>query len=213
VRLPKAWHVADSRRAMLKLMIRSVCVFCRSNFGNLDVYRTAAADLGSLLAMRGIRLVYGGATVGLMGTIANACLSKGGEVIGVIPQGLVDKEIAHPGLTELRIVQTMHERKALMADLSDGFIALPGGTGTFEEFFEVASWSQLGLQRKPCALVNIAGYYDGLLSQADRAVRDGFLTTLHRSMLLTHHIPESVLDLLLEHVPPTVERWISKAER
>jgi uncharacterized protein (TIGR00730 family) len=148
-----------------------------------------------------------------MGTIANACLSKGGEVIGVIPQGLVDKEIAHPGLTELRIVQTMHERKALMADLSDGFIALPGGTGTFEEFFEVASWSQLGLQRKPCALVNIAGYYDGLLSQADRALRDGFLTTLHRSMLLTHHIPESVLDLLLEHVPPTVEKWISKSER
>jgi uncharacterized protein (TIGR00730 family) len=126
---------------------------------------------------------------------------------------LVDKEIAHPGLTELRIVQTMHERKALMADLSDGFIALPGGTGTFEEFFEAASWSQLGLQRKPCALVNIAGYYDGLLSQADRAVRDGFLTPQHRSMLLTHHIPESVLDLLLAHVPPAVEKWISKAER
>ena len=194
-------------------MIRSVCVFCGSSSGKLDEYRTAATVLGQLLADRHIRLVYGGATVGLMGTIADACLSQGGEVIGVIPQTLVDKEIAHRGLTELRVVQTMHERKALMSDLSDAFIALPGGLGTFEEFFEVATRSQLGLQRKPCGFVNVAGYYDGLLLQADRAVRDGFLRPQHRRMLLTGEDPGSVLDLLFEHVPPVVGKWISEAAR
>lgn len=194
-------------------MIRSVCVFCGSSSGKLDEYRTAATVLGQLLADRHIRLVYGGAAVGLMGTIADACLSQGGEVIGVIPQTLVDKEIAHRGLTELRVVQTMHERKALMSDLSDAFIALPGGLGTFEELFEVATWSQLGLQRKPCGLVNVAGYYDGLLLQADRAVQDGFLKTEHRRMLITGEDPGSVLNLLLEHVPPVVEKWISEAAR
>lgn len=165
------------------------------------------------MARRAVRLVYGGANVGLMGTIADACLAAGGDVVGVMPQALVDKEIAHQGLTELRIVRSMHERKALMADLSDAFIALPGGIGTFEEFLEVATWTQLGLQHKACGLVNIAGYYDGLLSQADRAVQDGFLRVQHRRMLLAHSDPEAVLDLVSEYAPPMLSKWVTAAER
>jgi uncharacterized protein (TIGR00730 family) len=194
-------------------MIRSICVFCGSSFGNLDAYRKAAMDLGTLLATRRIRLVYGGAAVCLMGTIADACLANNGHVTGVIPQSLVDKEIAHKGLTEIRIVESMHQRKALMADLSDAFIALPGGFGTFEEFLEVTTWTQLGLQRKACGLMNIAGYYDGLLSQVDRAVQDGFLKPDHRNMILTHHDPETVLDMIAGYTPPAVGKWITKAER
>ena len=192
-------------------MLRSVCVFCGSSFGTRDEYRASAVELGRLLAERRIRLVYGGGNVGLMGTVADACLAAGGSVIGVIPQALVDREVAHTGLTDLRIVQSMHERKALMADLSDAFIALPGGIGTFEEFFEVATWTQLGIQRKPCGLVNIAGYYDGLLLQADRAVHDGFLKRQHREMILTASDPATILDLVSSYEHPLVAKWVGVA--
>src|SRR6266481_626511 len=139
------------------VMLRAVCVFCGSSFGRRAEYREAAEELGRLLARRGISLVYGGGNVGLMGVIADACLGAGGRVVGVMPRSMVDREIAHLGLTELHVVESMHERKALMADLSDAFIALPGGYGTLEEFAEVVTWSQLGIQVKPCGLLNVEG--------------------------------------------------------
>lgn len=194
-------------------MLISVCIFCGSSFGNREIYRQTAVDTGRLLARRGIRLVYGGGNVGLMGALADACVEAGGTVTGVIPQALVDKEVAHTGLSDLRIVRSMHERKALMADVSDAFIALPGGIGTFEEFFEVATWTQLGLQRKACGLVNVAGYFDGLLLQAERAVQDGFLRPEHREMILTAASPEAVLDRIGEYEPPVLDKWWKRAER
>ena len=194
-------------------MLISVCIFCGSSFGNREIYRQTAVDTGRLLARRGIRLVYGGGNVGLMGALADACVEAGGTVTGVIPQALVDKEVAHTGLSDLRIVRSMHERKALMADVSDAFIALPGGIGTFEEFFEVATWTQLGLQRKACGLVNVAGYFDGLLLQAERAVQDGFLRPEHREMILTAASPEAVLDRIGEYEPPVLDKWWTRAER
>ncbi len=146
--------------------------------------------------MRGIELVYGGGNVGLMGTLANACLESGGRVIGVIPQSLVDKEVAHTGLTELRVVRSMHERKFLMAELSDAFMALPGGYGTWEELFEMLTWSQLGIHRKACALLNVNGYYDALLKMADLAVDEGFLRGTNRDLLLADADPERLMDRL-----------------
>jgi uncharacterized protein (TIGR00730 family) len=193
-------------------MIQSLCVFCGSNFGNRPEYRQAANQLGRVLAQRRIRLVYGGGNVGLMGEVADACLNAGGEVIGVIPQGLVDREVAHFGLADLRIVHSMHERKALMAELADAFVALPGGLGTFEEFFEIATWSQLGIHRKACGLLNVAGYYDSLLAQADHSVAEGFIKPVHRSLLLTHTSPEGILDLLDRFEPPLLSKWMSKPE-
>jgi len=155
--------------------LRRLCVFTGSSAGVRPEYREAARDLGRLLAQRGIGLVYGGARVGLMGAVADAALEAGGVVIGVIPQGLVAKEIAHTGLTELRVVASMHERKAMMADLADGFVALPGGWGTLEEFFEVLTWAQLGLHAKPCGLLNVGGYFDGLLKASLAFSIVGFL--------------------------------------
>ena len=190
--------------------MKSVCVFCGSSLGTLDVYRQSAVETGQLLARSGIRLVYGGGNVGLMGIVADACLEAGGAVTGVIPQSLVNREVAHTGLPDLRIVGSMHERKALMADLSDAFIALPGGIGTFEEFFEVATRTQLGLQRKPCGLLNVAGYYDGLLRQADRAVQDGFLKPEHRRMILTATEPEVLLRMLSSSEPPVTAKWVGR---
>jgi uncharacterized protein (TIGR00730 family) len=194
------------------LMIRSLCVFCGSNFGVRLEYRQAANQLGRLLAQRRIRLVYGGGNVGLMGEVADACLEAGGEVTGVIPQGLVDREVAHRGLADLRIVQSMHERKALMAELAEAFVAMPGGLGTFEEFFEIATWSQLGIHRKACGFLNVAGYYDPLLAQADHAVAEGFLKPVHRSLLLSHATPEGILDLVESFEPPLLSKWMSKPE-
>jgi len=153
--------------------------------------------VGRLLAVRGIELVYGGGNVGLMGTLANACLESGGRVIGVIPQSLVDKEVAHTGLTELRVVGSMHERKFLMAELSDAFMALPGGYGTWEELFEMLTWSQLGLHRKACAILNVNGYYDALLKMADNAVDEGFLRSANRDLLLADADPERLTDRLI----------------
>jgi uncharacterized protein (TIGR00730 family) len=194
-------------------MLKRICVFCGSSAGNDSAYSQAAQKLGQLLAERNIDLVYGGGKVGLMGAIAEACLSAGGSVIGVIPQMLVDKEIAHPNLTELRIVGSMHERKALMADLAEAFIALPGGYGTWEEFFEVLTWTQLGLQRKPCAVLNVNGYYDSLLAMTRRAHDDSFLRDVHRDLILSDTDPTSLLNCLSSYEMPRVEKWIDRTTR
>jgi uncharacterized protein (TIGR00730 family) len=191
-------------------MLRRICVFCGSNSGTRDTYRQAAQAFGTLLCRRGIELVYGGGNVGLMGALANACLNEGGRVIGVIPQALADKELAHTGLTELRIVSSMHERKSTMADLADAFVSLPGGFGTWEEFFEVLTWSQLGIQRKACALLNVDGYYDPLLEMADKALSEGFVVDVHRHLLLADSDPERLLDRLSSYSVPGVDKWIGR---
>lgn len=180
-------------------MLRRICVFCGSSSGENSVYEQAAQSIGRLLSRRGIELVYGGGNVGLMGALANACLQAGGHVIGVIPQSLVDKEVAHTGLTELRVVGSMHERKFLMAELSDAFIALPGGYGTWEELFEMLTWSQLKIQRKICAILNVNGYYDPLLKMADNAVGEGFLRLANRELLLADTEPERLVDRVSGH--------------
>ncbi len=193
--------------------MKRVCVFCGSNLGRRASYRKAAVEVGSLLAERGIGLVYGGGNVGLMGTVADAALEKGGDVTGVIPEALVQRELAHQGLRDLRVVGSMHERKALMADLSDGFIALPGGFGTFEEFCEVLTWSQLGIQQKPCGLLNVEDYYQPLLSLFDHAVREGFLMPENRKLVLAHEEPKSLLDSLLAFRVPSMEPQIDSSVR
>ena len=176
--------------------MKKVCVYCGSRSGRRPEYSHAARSLAKALTRRGIGLVYGGASVGIMGEIADAVLAGGGEVIGVIPQALVDNEVAHNGLTELKVVASMHERKQVMMDLSDGFIALPGGLGTQEELFEVLTWSQLGLHKKPCGLLNVEGYYDKLCSFLDHAVEEQFVKTYHREMLLVEDSPEKLLALM-----------------
>jgi uncharacterized protein (TIGR00730 family) len=193
--------------------VRTLCVFCGSSGGRLPAYMEAASQVGRLAAERGLTIVYGGGKVGLMGALADACLGSGGRVIGVIPQMLVDKEIAHRGVTELRVVRSMHERKALMADLADAFLALPGGFGTFEEFFEILTWTQLGLQRKACGLLNVESYYDALLQLADRAVAEGFLRAAHREMLICGTDVAGMLDRLSEYQPPAVEKVLNRATR
>lgn len=170
-----------------------ICVFCGSSNGDREVYPQAAAAFGSLLAEHDIGLVYGGASVGLMGAVADAVLRANGNVTGVIPQSLVDKEIAHPSLTNMHIVETMHERKALMANLSDGFVALPGGIGTLEELFEMWTWAQLGLHDKPCVLLNIAGYYDQLIGFLDKMTDSGYLKEASRSQLQVACTPEEAV--------------------
>jgi uncharacterized protein (TIGR00730 family) len=178
-------------------MTKRICIFCGSSSGGNPIYARATEVFGRLICRRGIDVVYGGGKVGLMGLLADACLSEGGRVIGVIPQALMDKEVAHLGLTELRVVSSMHERKALMADLSDAFVALPGGYGTWEELFEMLTWSQLGLHRKACGLLNVDGYYDSLLALADEAVTEGFLREVNRDLLLSGKDPERLLEALL----------------
>jgi uncharacterized protein (TIGR00730 family) len=159
------------------------CVFCGSSAGTNPVYRAAATELGTALAAANIELVYGGGHVGLMGAVADAVLAAGGTVIGVIPRALAEREVAHSGLTQLHVVESMHERKALMADLSDGFVALPGGFGTFEEFCEAVTWVQLGIQAKPCVLLDVNGYYEPLIAMFDRAVEDGFVNMRNRLII------------------------------
>ncbi len=171
-------------------------MFCGSREGNDPAYMHAARSLGTALAARNIGLVYGGASVGLMGAVADAALAAGGRVIGVIPQALVDREVAHHGLSELRVVATMHDRKATMAELSDAFVALPGGLGTFEELFEVWTWAMLGYHQKPCALLDVAGYYDKLASFLDDSVARGFVDQRYRDLLVTADSAESLLDAL-----------------
>lgn len=173
--------------------MKHICVFCGSSIGAREIYRDTARALGGEIARRGIDLVYGGSNIGLMGVIADATLAAGGKATGIMPTHLIQKEIMHTHLTELRVVNTMHERKALMADLADGFIALPGGFGTYDEFCEIVTWAQLGLHQKPCALLNVEGYYDPLIAMIDRAVQEGFVRADHRAMLI---ISAKISDLL-----------------
>jgi uncharacterized protein (TIGR00730 family) len=173
--------------------VKNVCVFCGSRGGG-PIYADAARSLGALLAGRGLALVYGAGHVGLMGVLADAVLAAGGRVVGVIPQGLVDRELAHTGLTELIVVDTMHQRKAVMAERSDAFLALPGGYGTLDETFEILTWAQLGLHAKPVGLLNVAGYFDGLLSWLDHALREGFVKPAHRELLAVDDDAGRLLD-------------------
>jgi uncharacterized protein (TIGR00730 family) len=192
--------------------LQSVCVFCGSSTGGHPAYTEAARSLGTTLAEANIRLVFGGGHVGLMGEISKAALAAGGNVIGVIPKFLVERELAHEGLSDLRIVGSMHERKALMSDLSEAFIALPGGTGTLEEFFEVLTWAQLGEHDKPCGLLNVAGYYDPLLTVFDRMVEAGFLSGSNRGLLLVENEPERLLQRFDHYEPPQTVKWIDRSE-
>ena len=193
-------------------MIRSLCVFCGSNSGNDPIYANVARDFGGLLAKSDIALVYGGGHVGLMGIVADAVLAGGGKAIGVIPRMLWEREVGHRNLTEIHIVETMHERKAMMASLSDAFVALPGGLGTLEEIFEVWTWAQLGIHRKPLGFLDVLGFYAPLLSSLDRAVDAGFIRAQYRSMAIVDVDPASLLRRLSEYSPPVVEKWISAAE-
>ena len=186
--------------------MKRLCVYCGSNPGADPAFLEAARRLGALLAGRGIELVYGGGRLGMMGTVAQSTLDHGGRVIGVIPRDLVDREVAHLGLPDLRIVDSMHERKALMAELADGFIALPGGIGTLEEVLEAMTWAQLGLHRKPCGLLNVAGYFDQLAAFLDHLVAQRFLHPAHRSMLLAETGPEALLDAFAAYRPPEVDK-------
>lgn len=195
------------------MALRRICVFCGSNPGRAPSYAEAARTLGRALADEGLDLVYGGASVGLMGAVADAALAAGGEVIGVLPRALAEKEIAHRGLTELRVVASMHERKAMMADLADAFVALPGGVGTLEELFEVWTWAQLGHHTKPCAIFNVAGFYDGLLAFLDGTAREGFMKQLHRDMLIVEDAVPALLGRLRTYAPPQVGKWIRPEER
>jgi len=188
----------------------SVCVFCGSSPGARPEYTEAARLLGQRIAGRGLRLVYGGGGVGLMGEVADAVLAAGGEVVGVIPQHLVDREVAHPGLTDLRVTGSMHERKALMADLADGFVAMPGGLGTLEELAEILTWSQLGLQSKPCGLLDVAGFFDPLLAFLDHTVEERFVTAEHRGLVLADRDPDRLLDKLDAWQPRPSSKWLDR---
>lgn len=191
--------------------MRRVCVFTGASPGARNEYAHAAQRLGRELVSRGHELVYGGASVGLMGVLADTVLACGGKVIGVIPEALLAKEVAHGRLSELRVVASMHERKALMSDLSDAFIALPGGLGTLEEIFEVLTWAQLGLHAKPCGMLNVCGYFDTLLAFLDGAVQERFLKSEHRALVITADSPADLLDRLASSRPPLVEKWIDRA--
>jgi uncharacterized protein (TIGR00730 family) len=185
-----------------------ICVYAGSNPGADPAYAEAAAELARLLAGRGIGIVYGGAHVGLMGILADTALQAGGEVIGVMPRALIDREIGHTGLTELHVVASMHERKALMAELSDGFVALPGGAGTLEELIEVYTWSQLGMHDKPMGVLNVNGYYDGLAVLLDHAMNEGFLRREHRAAMHAEPTPEALLDAFDGWRPSTLGKWL-----
>jgi uncharacterized protein (TIGR00730 family) len=191
--------------------VQRLCVFSGSSPGGHPDYAEAAWELGRTLADQGIGLVYGGAHVGLMGVLADAALEAGADVVGVIPQALVDREIAHSGLSDLRVVGSMHERKALMADLADGFIALPGGMGTLEELFEVYTWTQLGLHSKPLGLLDVRGYYAQLAAFLDHAVAERFLTDEHRDMLVVEERAEAMVEAFRRWRPPVRTKWIDRS--
>ncbi|TNC14343.1 TIGR00730 family Rossman fold protein [Methylobacterium terricola] len=190
-----------------------LCVFCGSSDGARPLYREAATALGRHFAESGIELVYGGGKVGLMGAVADGVLAAGGRVTGIIPQALVEKETAHRGLTDLRVVASMHERKAMMADLAEGFVALPGGLGTFEEMFEVWTWAQLGYHRKPLAVLNAGGFFDGLLGFLDNVVAEGFVREPHRAMLIVGTEPADLVARIRAYEPPRVIKWVKAEER
>jgi uncharacterized protein (TIGR00730 family) len=190
--------------------MKSIAVFCGSNSGFRPEYRQAAQTLAGDLVERNIRLVFGGGNIGLMGIIADTVMKAGGQVIGIIPDSLDDREVGHRGITELKVVGSMHERKAMMAELSDGFIAMPGGIGTFEEFFEILTWAQLGFHEKPCGLLNVAGYYDGLLRLCDNAVTEGFLRPVHRRLILDESESAILLERMTNYKPEAVEKWLDR---
>ena len=187
--------------------LETVCVFCGSRAGSRPSYVEAAKLMGKEISRRGLGLVYGGGRVGLMGVLADAALEEGGEVVGVIPKALVAREIAHRDLTELHVVGSMHERKRLMADLSDGFVTLPGGYGTLEEFCEVLSWAQLGIHRKPCGLLDVDGFWEPLVMLLDKAVAEGFAPSNHRSLVLAEQEPRTLLSLMSRYKPPKTRGW------
>lgn len=192
--------------------MKSVCVFCGSRSGANPAFVEAARETGVEIARRGMTLIYGGGHVGLMGTVADAALDAGGEVVGIIPQALVDLELAHAGLTELHVVRSMHERKAMMEQLSEGFVALPGGFGTLEEFCEIVTWAQLGIHGKPCALLNVEGYYDTLIRFLDETVVAAFVNPAHRGMILVDTVASPLLDALAAYEPPDVVKWVTVRE-
>ncbi|QRE74646.1 TIGR00730 family Rossman fold protein [Methylobacterium aquaticum] len=189
-----------------------LCVFCGSSDGARPLYREAATALGRHFAESGIELVYGGGKVGLMGAVADGALAAGGRVTGIMPKALVEKETAHLGLTDLRVVASMHERKALMAELADGFVALPGGLGTFEEMFEIWTWAQLGYHRKPLAVFNAGGFFDGLLGFLDSVVAEGFVREPHRAMLIVGTEPADLVARIRAYEPPRVIKWVKTEE-
>lgn len=195
------------RLAADSLTMNAICVYCGSSPGNRDDYARAAKSLAAALTERDLTLVYGGASKGIMGVLADSVLKLGGRVIGVIPRALRDKEIAHPNLSELHVVASMHERKALMAELADGFIALPGGFGTLEEIIETVTWAQLGFHNKPCGLLNVAGYYEPLLAFINLSVAEGFVRHEHRTMLMVEERPETLLESFASYQPVLRDKW------
>ena len=192
--------------------MKNICVYCGSRPGRLEAYADAAQAMAHAMVARDLGLVYGGASIGIMGMVADAVLQLGGRVVGVIPEALARKEVAHSGLTELHITQSMHERKTLMAELSDGFVALPGGIGTFEEIFEVWTWAQLGIHDKPCGLLNVAGYYDALTTFLDHASQEQFLSPAHRALLIVEQDPGALLDRFASYQSPHLQKWLGKEE-
>lgn len=192
--------------------MKRICVYCGSNPGRQPVYREAAAALGRELVERNIGLVYGGAGIGMMGAVADAVLENGGEAIGVIPQSLATREVAHKRLSELFVVTSMHERKAMMAELADGFVALPGGWGTFEEIFEILTWAQLGIHAKPCGLLNVANYFDHLALFLQHAMDERFVREEYKPMIIMEQQPELLLDRFASYQPPQVRKWIGPDE-
>lgn len=193
--------------------MKSVCVFCGSSSGARPEYADAARAVGATLARQGLTTIYGGAGVGLMGIVADGALAGGGRVIGVLPERLQARELRHKDLSELHIVPSMHARKQMMSDLADGFIALPGGFGTLEEVFEIATWAQLGLHRKPVGFLNVAGYYDSLFTFLDHAVGEQLLRRENRQMLLQDVTPEALLDRMRSFVPQQLEKWLDRASQ
>lgn len=190
----------------------NICVFCGSKSGRLPAYRLAAEHLGELICEQGHRLVFGGGSVGLMGVIADCVLQLGGEVIGILPKMLATKELRHTGVTEMHLTETMHDRKALMAELADAFIAMPGGYGTLEELFEIITWSQLGIHRKTIGLLNTAGYFDPLIKMIDHSIAEGFIKSEHKQLLVSAADPLQLLEELSTHQVPQVKQWITDDE-
>jgi len=192
--------------------LKNICVYCGSSPGRLKAYADVARALAEALVSRNIGLVYGGASIGIMGAVADHVLQLGGKAVGVIPEALMRKEVAHYRLSELYVTQSMHERKMRMAELSDGFIALPGGLGTLEELFEIWTWAQLGFHDKPCGLLNVEGYYDPLIEFLDHAVTEQFVHPSHRAILIVESDPEKLLDRFANYQPPIVKTWVEKDE-
>ena len=198
------------RILLQKFNMKSICIFCGSNYGIRPEYEHAAVAMGQLLAQSGIRLIYGGGKVGLMGAVANAALAAGGQVVGIIPQFLQDKELAHLGLTELHVVDSMHSRKAMMNQMSDGFVSMPGGFGTFEELFEVVSWAQLGMHQKPIGLLDIADFYQPLLHMVHHASAQGFARAENCGIFLSAAEPQDLLNKMRDYQPRSVTKWLEQ---